>query len=348
MRGFRWHIGGPTPCKVCQARDGKLFEGEFEEAHPNCVCWPEYLEVERGPDGNLREVSDIERDVPLQKGSSKGLKVCFVAASPSQVDVMRKAPLTGEEGLAFKRAVLEPLGLNKAEVGITYLVPRHMRVRGRSRPPRHEEIEAARPALMKDLQQIGPQIIVALGKQASDALGMYADFSLPHPGALAKAPVQKELGRKVQAIGRRMRKAEESFYSQKLFLLPERRATLIKAAPKDEEKRLVYAIVLEPGVPDGEGDIFSAELIEKLAHEYAASFRQFQNWHSGQKFEAELVENEIAKTDYEWQGQKIKKGSWVVCIHILSDWMWRLVKSGIYLGISVGGGYVHVERVQNI
>lgn len=362
VKSYIWHVGGPNPCKVCKEKDGQTFEGEFESAHPNCTCWPEYLpETPWSADSMMTEIAPgiyaagpvgggetyvlgKARDVPLWLGKAEGAKVAFVAASPGHYDALRGIPLAGSDGLAFKQVVLDPLGLEKDKVGITYLVPRNLKARGRSRPPRGDEIASCRSLLVNDLRSIQPQIIVALGSQAAQALGDQADVCLPHPEAMAKAN-KDQIARKVEKIKQKMAKAEKGFYAQKLFLWPERRA-LLKALPQeDEEKHLVYAIVLEPDTPDGEGDVFSAAKIEEIAHKYTGAInREFQNWHSGKSFQAELVESEVAKTDYIWQGQQIKKGSWVVCIHILSDWMWRLVRAGIYRGISVGGGYIHVLR----
>ncbi len=344
---YRWHIGGPNPCKACLERDGQIFEGEFEPLHPNCTCWPEQVSDWEATVASVNEFAEEmskSRDVPLWTGSSQGPKIAFVAASPSQYDAARRVPITGAEGSGFKRAVLEPLGLRKSEVGITYLVPRLLKARGHCRPPKAEEVKRHMPGLLKDLQAIQPDIIITLGKQAAEAMGPRADFALPHPGALANPAIEKEVSRKVRKIRKTMK---EGFYPRKSFLLPERRSTKLLKAPTEvaDDQHLVYCVVLEPGTPDGEGDVFSAELIEQLAHEYCSGlFRQFQNWHSGQEVQALLVESEIAKTDYDWMGQSVKKGSWVICVKILSEYIWRLIRAGIYQGISVGGEYVRVQR----
>lgn len=91
-------------------------------------------------------------------------------------------PLAGEGRSFFKKAYLEPAGLKEEEeTAFVYLVPRVLK-----RAPRKEEIEAWRPWLMRQLQQLNPEMVVALGKQAGEALGDLADLTMPHPHAALK------------------------------------------------------------------------------------------------------------------------------------------------------------------
>lgn len=39
---------------------------------------------------------------------------------------------------------------------------------------------------MRQLQELNPEIVVALGKQAGEALGELADLTMPHPHAVLK------------------------------------------------------------------------------------------------------------------------------------------------------------------
>lgn len=108
----------------------------------------------------------------------------------------------------------------------------------------------------------------------------------------------------------------------------------LKAA--DEEKHLVTGIVLEPDTIDAHNDTVSAEEIEKAAFEYMRKSRVIGEQHK-KKGEAEIVESYIAPVDFNLGGQKVKKGSWVMTVKVLSDKLWKAVKAGEFTGFSIGG-----------
>ncbi|MBC7340960.1 MAG: hypothetical protein H5U02_00640, partial [Clostridia bacterium] len=110
-------------------------------------------------------------------------------------------------------------------------------------------------------------------------------------------------------------------------------AAILKA---DEERRIVYGVVLEPESVDSQGEVISAEEIEKAAHKFLVKSRVVGDWHR-KKAQGEVVESYIAPDDFEMGGQKVKKGSWVLAVHITDDELWRKVKEGEYTGYSVGG-----------
>jgi len=118
-------------------------------------------------------------------------------------------------------------------------------------------------------------------------------------------------------------------------------AAILKA---DEEQRLVYGVVLEPDTVDSQGDTISADEIEKAAHRFLVKSRVVGDRHS-KKAKAEVVESYIAPIDFEWGGQKVKKGSWVLGVHISDDRLWNAVKKGEYQSFSVGGFGVREEVV---
>ena len=123
------------------------------------------------------------------------------------------------------------------------------------------------------------------------------------------------------------------------------------------ERRLVTGIVLEPGVVDAQNDIEKAEVIERAAHQFLANYnrpptdggttlglmhKQFQD------VGVELVESSIAPADYYLGGttnaKKVKKGSWVVTVHVSSDKTWSDVKDGRLTGFSVGGTVITADN----
>ena len=105
----------------------------------------------------------------------------------------------------------------------------------------------------------------------------------------------------------------------------------------DLAKRLVYGEVLVPDVEDSQGDVVSAEEIEKAAHEYLRDFRLVGDSHAALA-PAEVVESYIAPADFTPEGgELIRKGSWVMVVKIHSDELWEEVKNGGYTGFSIGG-----------
>lgn len=104
----------------------------------------------------------------------------------------------------------------------------------------------------------------------------------------------------------------------------------------DEERRLVLGIVAEPGVVDAQGDIMSAETIErayysfirsgmvvKLMHREARPFRITQMW--------------LAPAPMAINGYRIAKGTWLMEVEVLDDDAWRRVKAGELNGFSLHG-----------
>lgn len=103
-----------------------------------------------------------------------------------------------------------------------------------------------------------------------------------------------------------------------------------------EEKRLVYGEVLVPEVVDSQGDIISAEEIEKAAHNYLRKSRLVGYRHS-RKENAEVVESYIAPFDMDFgEGKKVIKGTWIMAAKVLDDAAWEQVKRGELNGWSIG------------
>ena len=68
------------------------------------------------------------------------------------------------------------------------------------RAPGKEEIEACRPWLKRHLKVLNPETVVALGKQAGEALGELADLTIPHPHAAPKHGDKGEVFRKASML----------------------------------------------------------------------------------------------------------------------------------------------------
>ena len=106
---------------------------------------------------------------------------------------------------------------------------------------------------------------------------------------------------------------------------------------RDEAKRIVYGVVLQPDVEDLHGDIVSAEEIEKACHTYTAYCRKVNDQHAD-AIRADVVENYIAPVDFAADnGVVVKKGSWVQGTKIFDDAMWLAIQSGERTGYSYEG-----------
>lgn len=108
---------------------------------------------------------------------------------------------------------------------------------------------------------------------------------------------------------------------------------LLKA---DEDRRLVYGVVLVPDATDLQEDIINELEIEKAAHSWMSKgllqygYRWMDDSHAEELPPniAHPVESYIAPTDFDLGKGHVKKGSWVLVTHIPDDTEWALVKSG--------------------
>lgn len=108
-----------------------------------------------------------------------------------------------------------------------------------------------------------------------------------------------------------------------------------------EEKQVVLGVVLEPEKFDLEDDIISAEEIEKAAHGFLAEHRVIKFRHKGVVKKAKPVESFIAPQDLTFDGpngkQKVRKGSWVLGVHVEDKALWGAIKKKQINAFSVGG-----------
>lgn len=108
----------------------------------------------------------------------------------------------------------------------------------------------------------------------------------------------------------------------------------------DTEHRVVYGVVLHPGVTDSQGDDVSAEEIEQAAHRYLVESRKHDVQHAEAEASVEVVESYIAPADLEVAGRPVLKGSWVMASHIRDDAIWSAIQKDEITGYSIGGSAV--------
>ena len=111
----------------------------------------------------------------------------------------------------------------------------------------------------------------------------------------------------------------------------------------DDERQIVYGIVLEPNVEDSQGDIVPPEEVEKAAHNFAIRYAQGKA-EIGLDHEtlinregAPLVETYVAPVDFQHGDQVVKAGSWIIAVHIPDAEVWKSIKAGGRTGYSIKG-----------
>lgn len=116
----------------------------------------------------------------------------------------------------------------------------------------------------------------------------------------------------------------------------------------DGYKQLVYGVVLEPNALDSQDDFMLPDQVEKAAHGYLkkvargkATVTKLQ--HQAKSFFRDKpgvvpVESYIAPVDFTLDGKEmVKKGTWVMCVHVEDHDVWQDVLAGKYTGFSIGG-----------
>ena len=278
-------------------------------------------------------------------------EIAFVGASPGKIESIRGEPFVGPSGETFNELYLGPLGLKRDDIFLTNVVPDLLvDDMGNAREPTNKEISAWSGWLDGEIERSNPKVIVALGKIAKKALGEDVDFVLPHPIAIRKYSNSGEVGRKIKQIKLKLDEINKGLPSvndvhvqstnwkrprrtQKSDNHYEGYADIFKA---DDEKHLIYGVVLEPGSVDAQNDTISAEEIERVAHVYLQNSRIVGNGHRS-KAKADVVESFIAPINYEFGDQKITKGTWVMVVKVNDDKLWEGVKEKLYTGFSIGG-----------
>lgn len=113
---------------------------------------------------------------------------------------------------------------------------------------------------------------------------------------------------------------------------------------QDDERHLVTGVVLEPETVDAHGDVISADEIEATAHNFMVSYGTIGIQHNAMSKGALMVESWITKSAQSIEGQKVKKGAWLITVWVPDDNEWEAVKEGKFTGFSVGGFGERIEE----
>ncbi|QIB26092.1 XkdF-like putative serine protease domain-containing protein [Caloranaerobacter azorensis] len=106
----------------------------------------------------------------------------------------------------------------------------------------------------------------------------------------------------------------------------------------DEETHYVTGVVYEPLQEDAHGNFMTEEEIKKAAYWFAKNGDKVDIQHNFEEADGvTIVENWVAKSDTEIEGEKIKKGTWLITTEITNPDIWENVQKGEFTGFSMGG-----------
>jgi len=113
----------------------------------------------------------------------------------------------------------------------------------------------------------------------------------------------------------------------------------------DTKKRLVSGPVLIPNVADTQGDVIDEDEVEKAAHNFLKDLLSGKSeekpvdvMHMDPTHPVELVESYLSPVDFSIGKEKVRKGTWLITVHIVDDEVWREVEEKKFLkGFSIQG-----------
>lgn len=113
---------------------------------------------------------------------------------------------------------------------------------------------------------------------------------------------------------------------------------------KSVDAGFVLVPVLVPEERDLQGDIISAEVIERAAHDYMEDSQVVGLMHKAEAKGVVVVENTIVRSDnMEIEGVPVKKGTWLAGYRIYNQDLRAAILNGTFTGISIGGEGVRVD-----
>lgn len=106
----------------------------------------------------------------------------------------------------------------------------------------------------------------------------------------------------------------------------------------DTDNHYVTGIVYEPMEEDSHGNFMTEEEITKAAYWFAKNGDKVDLQHSFEPLDgATVVENWIAKADFEIDGEAISKGTWLMTVEVADESVWDGIEKGEITGFSMGG-----------
>jgi 2'-5' RNA ligase len=359
---------------------GKGFEGNIEPGEMVSIRFspdaPEPARLSPAPSPSHADemrrwaqwVETVKAIAPVDFVGPDDAPLLFVSIAPSPLEALRKEPMVGPDGNTFADLYLAPLRLSKADVAIGFCVPVPVE-------PSEKTIELWRGHVIKAMQRYTKARVVALGKAAKEALGDVAHFALPHPAAVRKKGDRGEVTRKLRGIRKTL---DESLSAMKDKSASSQRGVpaenlktsgkgdvLARIAKSDEDRQIIYAVVLDPYQVDLQNDWVPPAEIEQTAHDFLAKSRVIGFRHRGALEGAEVVESLVelypspedrrlafANQPHRAYRRKfgadtIHSGAWVLGVR-LPDEIWAMYKRGEIDAFSIGGSGVRTPMPDSI
>lgn len=115
-------------------------------------------------------------------------------------------------------------------------------------------------------------------------------------------------------------------------------STCGRIVKKDGENHFVTGVVYEPMAEDAHGNFMTEDEITKAAYYFVKNGSKVDLQHSFEPMDgAAVVESWIAKSDFDVDGETIKKGTWLMTVEISDEEIWKAVENGDLTGFSMGG-----------
>lgn len=107
---------------------------------------------------------------------------------------------------------------------------------------------------------------------------------------------------------------------------------------KKEDQHIVSGVVYEPDTRDIQNDEVSAGDIKKAAYSFMEGKQKFKAYHKGLEIRTNILESYIAPVDFQAEnGDRVKKGSWILTVRVLDKNIWQGIKTGEITGWSMAG-----------
>lgn len=115
-------------------------------------------------------------------------------------------------------------------------------------------------------------------------------------------------------------------------------ATYGRILKTDAESHFVTGVVYEPMVEDSHGNYMTESEITKAAYWFAKNGDKVDLQHSFEPLPgATVVENWIAKSDFQIGDEVVKQGTWLMTVEVTDEAVWEGIQKGEITGFSMGG-----------
>jgi hypothetical protein len=329
--------------------------------------------VDVSADGSIKRVSNFRVSVVKSagdkffdgwKGVLKSLEelsfrgpedasVMFVLPVHKMGDDGRCQPFEGDVAEYFDNRYLAPLKIEKEDIRIGY-------VPGYQDDLENEELcKNVRAYVQK--QKGEHTKVVAIGKNVRTMLGDVADFFMPHPNVVKKCGDYGEINRKTKHINKWIDKQSKVKHTKSAsptqgddnLVDPLSETKCIHILKSDDEKQIVYGVVLDPYQVDAHNDWIPPSDVEDTAHGFLTKSRVIGFEHQD-RANAEVVESFVeayptpadrkaafanqphAAYVRKFGDDEIHSGAWIIGVKV-GDAEWLLVKSGEIDAFSIGG-----------